>query len=199
MRIKKGSKLIAAVVTFSCLTAIIWLSCTKTTANPNTCIGVICENGAFCNVDTMTKKPVCVCPTGYEGANCSIVSVAKYVGTWKMMEIITGSDSSNFIGDTIRYSVGLTTTATPTTFFINNFANDPYYDQIICTMDSTNSYLFTLDTISAYHLLYDHYHLLYGYGYISTDGSYIRADLATRHLSATANWINDTMIFIMTH
>ena len=115
------------------------------------------------------------------------------------MEIISGSDSVNFRHDTIRYSVSLTNTATPTTFFINNFSNDPYYNKIICTLDSTNSFNFLLDTISAYHLLYDHYHLLYGYGYISANDSFIRADLATRHLSPTSNWINDTMIFIMTH
>jgi hypothetical protein len=199
MRIKKGSKLIAAVVTFSCLLAIIWLSCTKTSSNPNTCNGVICDNGAFCHVDTMTKKPRCFCPSGYEGDNCSVVSVSKYTGTWKMMQIITGSDSLNFKNDTFRYAVNLTTTATPTTFFINNFANNQYFDQVICTLDSINSYHFSLDTMSAAHMLYVHYKMLYGFGFISTNDSFIRVDLATRHLSATSNWINDTMIFVMTH
>jgi hypothetical protein len=199
MRIMKGGKLVAAIATFCCCAAIVWLSCTKVSSNPSTCIGFVCLNGSFCHVDTITKKPSCICPTGYEGPNCSTASVSKYAGTWNMMQIITGSDSANFNHDTTRYVVTLTNTATPTTFFIDNFSNNPYYNEIICTLDSTDSHKFLLDTISAYHLLYDHYHLLYGSGFISANDSFIRVDLATRHLSATTNWINDTMIFIMTH
>jgi hypothetical protein len=124
--------------------------------------------------------------------------VDKYVGTWKMMQIIAGSDSIGFVKDTTYYTVNLTKTATPTTFFITDLTGNPYYNNIICTMDSTNSANFTIDTISAYHMLFDHYRMMYGFGYVTTSDTFIRADLGTRHLSATSNWISDTMILMMT-
>jgi len=40
----------------------------------NVCDGVYCQNGAACN------SGVCNCPTGYEGAQCEIVSRDRYLG-----------------------------------------------------------------------------------------------------------------------
>src|ERR1035437_5617075 len=105
MIIKRGSKFIAATVTFISIITVAWLSCTKVGANLQTCNGIICENGGYCHVDTFTKKPVCLCPSGYEGSNCATVSVDKYIGTWDMMQVITGSDSIGFKNDTVHYIV----------------------------------------------------------------------------------------------
>ena len=120
------------------------------------------------------------------------------MGTWRMMQIIAGSDSVGFVKDTSYYSVNLTKSATPTTFLITNLTGNPYYNNIICTMDSTNSAVFTIDTISAYHMLFDHYRMMYGFGYVTTSDTFIRADLSTKHLSATSNWINDTFTLMLT-
>lgn len=196
MRMKTGSKLITAITAFACGVTL-WFACTKVTSNPGTCIGVVCKSGGYCHIDTFTNKPKCYCPTGYEGAICDTASVTKYLGYWDLTQIITGSDSTGFNSDTSHYEVYLTTTATPTTFFINNFKGSPYYNNIICTIDSINTRNFVVDTISAYHMLFDHYRLLYGGGYIAPMDTLIRIDLATRHLSATTNWINDTMIYIL--
>ncbi len=197
---KKGGIFFAAVVTVFSFITVAWFSCSKPGANLNTCENVICLNGGYCHKDTLTKKIECLCPTGYEGANCGSVAVQKFLGTWDMMQVIEGSDSLLYPKkDTSYYSVSLQKTATPTTFFIFNFSNNLNYNNIICTLDSTDSHKFIIDTISAYHLLYDNYHLITGNGAISLDNSVITANLITRHLTATSNWVNDTFFFRMTH
>src|SRR4051812_22614596 len=114
MRIKNGGKLIGAALASICFATIVWISCTKVGSNPSTCNGFKCYNGSFCHVDTFTKKPKCICPSGFEGPNCSVAQVDKYVGTWKMMQIIVGSDSVGFVKDTSYYTVNLTKSVTPT-------------------------------------------------------------------------------------
>jgi len=198
MGIKKGGKLIAAIIAVFSFITIAWFSCTKAGSNLNTCNYYVCENGGYCHRDTLTKLVGCICPTGYEGQSCATKSVTKYIGTWDMMQVITGSDSSAFKNDTLRYTVFLKATATPTTFFIDNFGTNQFYNNIICTLDSANSSDFVIDTISAFHLMYDNYHIVLGYGSIAANDSLINAFMITRHLSPTSNWINDTFVLTMT-
>ena len=192
---KKSSLLIAAIATLFCIISVAWFSCNKSGGLVR-CEGVICENGGYCNYDTATKKPSCICPTGYEGSNCATASVNKFLNTWDMTQTDIGSDSAGSIGLVYKYTVSLQPTATPTTFFINNLSNDPYYYNIICTLDSTQSNnqvnQFYMDTISAFHMVYDHYRILYGGGTINNNYDTISGTFATRHLSPTTNWINDT-------
>ena len=195
---RKRNLLIAALLTIVPYMAITWLSCNKSDGSLQRCEGVICENGGYCHLNLTTNLPSCICPTGYEGANCATASVAKYIGTWDMRQIITGSDTAGFIKDTSYYTVFLVKSATPTTFFINNFANNKYYNQIICTMDSANSFDFLIDTISAYHMLFDNFKLQYGWGSITHNDSAITGTFAVRHLTSTSNWINDTVQFALT-
>jgi hypothetical protein len=196
MRNMKGGKLIAAVVAIVSFTAIVWVSCKKSDKNLNTCNYYVCLNGGYCHRDAITQKVGCLCPTGYEGNNCSIKSVDKFIGTWNMEQIITGSDSMDFQNDTMYYLVMLKKSATPTTFFISNFSANPYYEHILCTMDTGDSRYFNIDTMSAKQLFYDHFHLVKGSGSIINDT--IRASLITRHLSTTSNWIRDTFAMTMT-
>jgi len=194
---KKSSLLIAAIATLFCIISVAWFSCNKSGGLVR-CEGVICENGGYCNYDTATKKPSCICPTGYEGANCATSSIGKYLGTWTMRQIITGSDSASYIGDTSYYTVFLVKTATPTTFFINNFANNPYYNQIICTLDSTNSFNFIIDTLSSSSMLFTSFKITYGSGAISVNDSVITGVFGFRGLTATTNWILDTVSIRLT-
>ncbi len=193
---KKSSFIIAAIVSIFSLITVAYTSCSKPGKSANTCEGVVCQNNGFCHVDSLTGNPFCSCPTGYEGPNCGTVSVKKFIGQWDITQTVIGSDSLNFKGVVYKYTAFLEQTATPTTFFINNLSDNKYYNNIICTIDSSNSQHFYLDTISAYHMLYDHYSLLYGGGTIYNDDS-IAAVFATRHLSPTSNWINDTFSFTL--
>lgn len=194
---KNSSLLLAAIATLLSIVSIAWFSCSKSNGLVK-CEGVICENGASCGIDTVTKKPRCFCPVGYEGSSCATASIGKYLGTWLMRQVVFGSDSSASINDTSYYTVFLVKSATPTTFFMNNFANNPYYNQIICTLDSTSSFHFYIDTISAYHMLFDNYKVTFGDGYVTVNDSAIFGSFGVRHLTSTANYVNDTIIFSMT-
>jgi hypothetical protein len=202
---KKSSLIIAAIVTIFSFITVAYISCSKPGKSLNSCEYVVCQNGGYCFVDTVNQayNPVCVCPTGFEGSNCATASVQKFLGTWNMVQTDTGSDSAAFIGIALKYTVSLVPTATPTTFFIDNFSNDPYYTNILCTIDSaqnpaTHSVThFFIDTISAYHMLYAHYRLLYGSGDIYNNDS-ISGTFATMHLSPTSNWVHDTFTITLT-
>jgi len=197
---KKSSLIIAAIVTIFSFITVAYVSCSKKGKNLNVCENVVCQNGGYCYVDTPAYIPVCVCPTGYEGTNCETQSVLKFLATWNMRQVDTGSDSATSIGRVYQYTVNLTATATPTTFFIGNLSNYYLYNDIICTVDSVpNTRHFFIDTISATHMLYDNYKLLYGYGDINSAGDTIRGTFAVMHLSPTTNWVHDTFTITMTH
>lgn len=189
---KNSNIVIAAIIALFCFLTVTYVSCDKTGGLVR-CEGVICENGGFCQMDVTSNKPKCVCPTGYEGANCATLSVAKYFGTWDARQVINGSDSTTFQHDTSYYVVTLQKTATPTTFFITNFSDKRYYNTVVCTLDSMDSRSFTIDTISAYHMLFDHYRIIWGHGYMTSNDTLITADFWLRHLSPTSNWINDSV------
>jgi len=53
------------------VTAIVYSSCTK-----DACDNVNCLNGGSCG------NGICNCPTGYEGAECQILSVSRFVGIY---------------------------------------------------------------------------------------------------------------------
>ena len=196
---KKSNRFIAAMMALICLVTTAWFSCNKSDGSLRGCEGVVCANGGLCNIDTLTKKAKCYCPTGYEGTNCATASVGKYIGTWKMRQIITGSDSTIKNNDTSYYQVYVKKSATPTTFFIDNFANNPYYNEIVCTISNVKSSDFGIDTLSAYHMLFDNFQITYGYGYITPNDSAVIGTFATRHLTPTSNWVTDTVQFVLTH
>jgi hypothetical protein len=195
---KKGGKLIAAILTSFCLITIAWLSCTKVKSDPYTCNYVTCDNGGYCHKDTVHRTVGCLCPVGYEGSKCEIVSATKYLNAWDVTETIVGTDSPAFKNLTFHYIAYLEKSPTTTTFLFNNWSNNQYYNNIICTIDSANSYKFVIDTLSSWHLLYDHYRIISGSGMITKTDSLITGNMVTRHLSVTSNWINDTFVFYMT-
>lgn len=203
---KKNKLSIAAIVTIFSFFTVVYVSCSKGNHGFVRCEGVICENDGYCHMDTLTNKPKCVCPTGYEGANCSIVSVAKFYGSWDVKQVITGSDSSAYIGQDTSYIAFLKKSGTPTTFLIDNFFNNPYYNNIICTIDSPNTALgtshFNLDTLSAYHMVYNNFGVKIGFGTISSSvGSTaldsINAVIVIRYKNRTTNWEVDTVTLAM--
>ena len=195
---KKRRVLIGALLTIFSFMSLQYLSCTKTGKSFHTCDGYVCENGGFCHADSPKFVPQCICPTGYEGNNCENASVTKFIGTWNMTQTLSGSDSTLTDSTVSHFSVFLTQTATPTTFFINNFSGNPYYNQITCTIDSVHSNKFYIDSLSTSHMLFDHYQLISGSGTISTNDSVITGGFIVRHLTATSNWVNDTVSLVMT-
>lgn len=189
---KKSSIIIAAAATIFSFFTIAWLSCNKP-KQPYSCDWTVCENGGYCYQDTLSPHiPHCACPSGFEGPTCAIISVAKYIGTWDLREHIDWSDSAKYIGRDSSYTVLLEKTATNTTFFINNFFNDPYYDNIICNIDTLHTSHFTIDTLSNFHMFYDHYKINWGYGDIYANDSII-AHMFIRFKNKTSNWERDSV------
>jgi len=178
--------ILTAIGALFCLFSVAYISCTKTGLAPK-CNGVICLNGGYCD------SGVCKCPSGYEGANCGTAVVSKFVNTYDVTQVIIGSDSTQFIGQTSHYMMIIKTTSTPTTFFIDNFSGVSSYNDIICTIDSTNSGVFRLDTLANFHQWFDHYRMDAGSGYISGTDSSIQAYFDVRILNSTINWQHDTL------
>jgi hypothetical protein len=195
MHRKKRGLVIAAVTTLFSFFSVAYISCSKSTSNnPLSCdgVGMYCENGSSC------YQGQCVCPRGYEGKYCEVASASKYAGTWDVKQSITGSDSLKAIKDT-TYQLTLKSSPTPTTFLLDNFAGNPNYNNIICTIDSINSYKFAVDTLTPFHMLYNQVRILQGAtGTIQSDDSKITMNLVVRHLTYTSNWQKDTMTLTLT-
>ncbi len=184
---KRSRIILSAIGTFLCLLSVVYVSCTKV-GPPPSCNGVVCLNNGYCNHGR------CVCPVGYEGTNCGTASVDKFIGNWDVKQVVIGSDNPPTKGITTNYSILFKHTATPTTFFIFNFLNDPSYNELVCVLDSVNTNNFYLDTMRGFNMYFDHIVIKE-----NSRGSYnnatrdINATFILRHLNATHNWQIDTM------
>ena len=189
---KKGSILIAAIGTIFCFLSIVYVSCTKVGGRP-ACNGVICQNGGFCS------KGHCVCPSGYEGTNCGTSSASRFIGSedakaWNVYQTVTGSDTASAIGADSSYTVFFKKTATPTTFFIDNFLGNPSYNDILCTMDTLNTRSFTLDSLRDLNMWYEHLFIRNGSsGLMEGNDTAINATIILRYVNKTHNWQVDTL------
>ena len=203
---KKSGVIIATIVALFCFISVVYISsCTKPGKGP-TCDNVHCENGGYCSVDTSFNgtryNPAlvhCNCPSGFEGPNCATVSAAKFLGTWDVKQTIIGSDSVKLVGYDTTYTVLLEATPTPTTFMIVNLCGDITYNDVVCSIDSGNTSYFTIDSNSAFHMIFDHFKLTHNSrGAIAANDSSISATLFTRHLNYNVNWQNDTLQLLLT-
>jgi hypothetical protein len=189
---KKKGVIVLSIVTILSFISIVWVSCSKPEKNPKSCAGVICANGGYCDTG------VCVCPTGYEGPRCATAVVTKFIGTWDVNQKVIGSDSANIIGDSTSYIAFLKKTATPTTFFIDNFYGDASYNNIICTVNKDTSTKFTVDTLTAFHMLYDNFRVLqWSGGDIHDNNTLITTIVRIRRVNASVNWQVDTLFLSM--
>ena len=218
---KKSGVIIAAILALCCVFSAVYISsCTKPSKGPS-CDNYGCQNGGYCSVDTELKNifyPLsngtrcdcpgsgvptvhCNCPSGFEGANCGTAVTTKYTGTqnWDVKQTVIGSDTASAVGKVFTYVAFLIPSATPTTFFINNICDSNNYNDIVCTIDSTNSNNFVIDTLSAFHMFYQHFKFTQqGVGSISSDGATITATIWVRHLNYNINWQNDTLQMVLT-
>lgn len=144
-------------------------------------------------MDTATDLPKCNCPVGFEGSDCSIASATKFFGTWSCYQVIVGCDSPAVRGQDSTYPVQLKETATPTTFFLANFFNNAFYDNIVCQMDSVDNYVFAVDTASPWHAVNDNFKLLWGWGRMNPAKDTINGILSIRYKNRSTNWQIDTI------
>src|SRR5690242_8233152 len=74
------------------------------------CKNVNCQNGGTCDNGT------CNCTNGYEGTDCSVLSIQKFIGLWAAGDVCTTG--------TYSYSIGVSASNVSVTgIVINNFGN----------------------------------------------------------------------------
>lgn len=99
------SIVLTAISTIAVFSAVTYNSCT-----PDKCKAIVCAYGGVC------KDGTCICPAGYEGTQCEVVTRDKYVGTWTVFE--NGTYTSN-----AQYDISIKSGATLTDLNITNFYN----------------------------------------------------------------------------
>ena len=179
-------------ITAGILLAFAYQSCVKP-GGPRLCNNVECLNGSYC------LKGQCMCPAGYEGTNCATPAVDKFIGAWRVRQVVTGSDSFKVKGKDTTYTIQINRTTTPTTFFIDNFLGDPQFNSIVGIIDSTYKYSFCLDTARDLNMWYKNINIRFGSGgeFVSSPKS-IWASVILRYINYNHNWQVDTLRMDMT-
>ena len=118
--------LIAAFLTITVCSAIVYTACNK-----DHCNNVICQNGGACNGGN------CTCVVGFEGIRCETLSRDKFIYTFNGGDTCSNSDS---IYD--QYPVKFLAVLTnPVEINMKNFL-DNVNDSALCTMQSPDSFSF---------------------------------------------------------
>lgn len=105
MKARLKTIVLSALSTIAVFSAITYNSCT-----PDKCKAIACAYNGVC------KDGACICPAGYEGAQCEVITRDKYAGTWTVME--NGTYTSN-----AQYDIAIKYGITMTDMNITNFYN----------------------------------------------------------------------------
>lgn len=97
------------------ITAFAFLSVAYVACNRDKCKTVVCANGGICNLGT------CICPSGYEGAQCETITRNKFLGNWSVFEKGSITNASQY-GVTIE-SFDDPGSTDPSNITIRNFYN----------------------------------------------------------------------------
>jgi len=114
------------------LTLVVFSAVTYTACNKNKCKNVFCLNNGACDGGK------CVCPVGYEGARCELLSRDKFVNTYN------GQDScGSFNGHTYeQYPIRLTAMLEDSLELTMKGLLNELHDSATCTMITTDSFYF---------------------------------------------------------
>ncbi len=141
MEKRNANILFTFLITISCFFAVVYTSCSKSNDNPASCDGILCQNGGQC------RNGKCVCPYGYEGANCEKNYHDKYIGGWNVHETLIGSsvDTHGVKRDSL-YTILIVSSSSnpsgvssPTSFFIQQMLGNPSYVNLACVVDTPSS------------------------------------------------------------
>jgi len=138
----KSGIFIASLGTLLAFFCVTYMSCEKPLLNPEVCQDLICQNHGYCYSDTFKHTHYCKCSLGYEGDSCNIIVSSRFLGNWKVVSNIIGSNnpaSRGYVGnylDTILYSYIPNTSFVPRDFIINSFNGDPIFQNVLCEVDS---------------------------------------------------------------
>lgn len=126
-------KPIRSILITALLTCIVFSTVVYTACQKDKCNNVKCQNLGVCDGGN------CVCLTGYEGSRCEIYSRDKFVSTFNGGDICAINDTNHYHQYPLYFTAVL---SAPLELTLKNFLNNPQ-DSAICTMQSTDSFLFS--------------------------------------------------------
>jgi hypothetical protein len=162
---------ISSIVTISAFISVGYVAC-----NRDKCKTLVCANGGICNLGT------CICPSGYEGAQCETVSRNKFLGIWSVFE--KGS-----ISNAAQYTVTISAFDDPGNTDPSNVMIHPFYNYF-----KTNVKAYVVrDTMFIPNQEYEG-KLLFGIGTIystSTYGQYAAMSVRYEIIDTATQVVND--------
>ncbi len=105
MNTRLRSVLLTASIITAAFGAVTYTACTE-----DKCKAIVCANGSVC------KDGACICPSGYEGAQCETVNRERFLDNWVVVEDGTISAPAN-------YTVSVERGSAITEVAIKNFRN----------------------------------------------------------------------------
>jgi len=126
-------KLLTALLFFATVTVFIISSCEK-----NPCNNVTCFNGGSCNNGT------CKCPVGWEGPQCSYLSVNRFIGGYVGTTICNAGarilDSAWIVGDAKNVNFVYITQKSQPSYELHGYVDNstPTYTIIVPQVNSVN-------------------------------------------------------------
>ena len=120
--------LLTAFLTLFVFSVVVYTSCNK-----NKCDKVICLNLGACDGGN------CVCPTGFEGNRCQILSRDKFIFTYNGGDSCTGKITGKVFNKYPLYILAVLTDSV--SMNMKNFLGNPQ-DSATCTIQSTDSFTF---------------------------------------------------------
>lgn len=105
MKARLKSAVLSAVGVLAIFSAVTFASC-----NAEPCDAIACAYGGTCN------EGECICPSGYEGTHCEIVTKDKFIGVWTVFEDGTVTMPA-------QYEVNIKSGDGNTDIIISNFYN----------------------------------------------------------------------------
>ncbi|OJW79643.1 MAG: hypothetical protein BGO69_13050 [Bacteroidetes bacterium 46-16] len=192
---KRQSIFAALLITASIFSLVLYTSCRqKNYVSPDSCANVLCKNGGICSAGA------CSCPSGYEDADCSTISLERYIGDWQMRDSVVGSDHASVINSSSTYNITITGKAgSSVEFYINGIAGNMGYNNLPCRMQDTLTRVFTPFQFRSQDL--------YGYvlpsrliivsckGVVNSSGNYIHGTYIKQYPLADSTVENDTLIY----
>lgn len=107
MKARLKSVVLSAIGVLAVFTAVTYTSC-----NTDKCKAIVCAYGGTCN------EGDCICPSGYEGTHCEIITRDKYKGVWTVFEDGTATNPEQY---ELTFEYGLGNTEMTIRHFYNRF------------------------------------------------------------------------------
>lgn len=106
MKARLKSIILSAMGVTALFTAVTVSSC-----NDDPCNAIVCSYGGTC-----TEEGECICPSGYEGTHCEVVTREKYRGVWTVFE-------NGTVTNPAQYEITFVNGTNATEMTISNFYN----------------------------------------------------------------------------